>query len=273
MRTVQRRSALSLQVQLLGRIEVAAADGTPVRLTGRHAQALFALLVLSRRPRSRDALATDLWPDADGASSAALRQALWLVRNAFTSAGVAADSILEVETDTIGLRPDAQVTLDTDRFEACARNPECSTETAVDLYRGDLAEGLGHECFAAERERLSDLYEDALGEVGDERLRTGDLVGARAAAERLLARDPLREEAHAQIIAVHGMTGSRSQVVRQYRRLRAVLARELDVEPLPETEATYRVALLRTLERSHARAATLGGHARPRHPTLVAVNA
>jgi DNA-binding SARP family transcriptional activator len=269
-RTIQKSRGVALRVQLLGRIEVALGDGTPVRLSGRHAQALFALLVLCRRPRSRDALATDLWPDADGASSAALRQALWLVRNAFTGAGIAAESILEVETDTIGLRPDAQVELDIERFEACARSDECSTELAVDLYRGDLAEGLGHECFAAERERLSDMYEDALAAVADKRLREGSLVAARAAAERLLARDPLREEAHAVIIAVHGLIGSRSQAVRQYRRLRAVLGRELGVEPLPETEATYRVALARTLERSRDRAVELGPHT---HPTLVAVNA
>jgi DNA-binding SARP family transcriptional activator len=114
------------------------------------------------------------------------------------------------------------------------------------------------------------MYEDALAAVADKRLREGSLVAARAAAERLLARDPLREEAHAVIIAVHGLIGSRSQAVRQYRRLRAVLGRELGVEPLPETEATYRVALARTLERSRDRAVELGPHT---HPTLVAVNA
>ncbi len=270
MRTVQRRSGVSLQVQLLGRVEVATEDGVPIRLGGRHAQALFALLVLSRRPRSRDALATDLWPDADSASSAALRQALWLIRHAFSAAGIQADSIFDVETDTIGLRPDARISLDIDAFESCASSRECSTETAVELYRGDFAEGLGHECFAAERERLSDLYEDALAEVGAHRMLAGDLAGARSAADRLLARDPLREEAHALIIAVHGLTGSRSQVVRQYRRLQGVLARELDVEPLPETEATYRLALGRTLERSRDRAATI---APLPHPALVAVNA
>ena len=257
MRTIQRRAGASLRVQLLGRIEVATQDGCTIRLGGRHSQALFALLALARRPRSRDALAADLWPDADGASSAALRQALWLVRHGLADAGVRADAILEVETDTVGLRPDVQLLLDTDRFERCARSAGCSTETAVELYRGDLVEGLGHECFAAERERLSDLYEDALREVGEQRLQRGDLAGARAAAEQLLARDPLREEAHALIIAIHGRAGSRSQVVRQYRRLRSVLVRELDVEPLPETDAIYREALARTLERSHARAAAM----------------
>jgi DNA-binding SARP family transcriptional activator len=270
MRTTKRRASVALHVQLLGRIEVAADDGTPVRLSGRHAQALFALLVLSRRPRSRDALAADLWPDADAASSAALRQALWLVRNAFNSAGIDADTILEVEAETIGLRPDARIDLDTDRFEACARTDDCATETAVQLYRGDLAEGLGHDCFAGERERLSDLYEDALSFVGEQRLSAGDVDGARRAAEELLARDPLREEAHTLLITIHGLTGSRSQVVRQYRRLCAVLDRELDVEPLPESEASYQLALRQTLERSRARAAAMRT---PAKPTLVAVNA
>ena len=45
--------------------------------------------------------------------------------------------------------------------------------------------------------------------------------------------------------------------MRQYRRLRGVLARELDESPLPETDATYRAALARTVERSRETAATI----------------
>ena len=89
------------------------------------------------------------------------------------------------------------------------------------------------------------------------RLAEGDVAGARLAAEQLILRDPLREEAHAVMIAVHGLIGSRSQVVRQYRRVGDVLARELDVLRLPETDATYRIALARTVERSRERAADL----------------
>ncbi len=268
MRRIERHRAVSLTVRLLGRVEVLLEDGRPVRLGGRHAQALFALLVLSRRPRSRDALAADLWPDADGGSAAALRQALWLVRNGFAAAGVETASVLDVDPETIGLQPDARLELDIDEFEGCARSEDCGVERAVELYRGDLAEGLGHECFAAERERLSDLYEDALAEVAARRLENRDLAGARDAADRLLARDPLREEAHATIIAVHGLSGTRSQVIRQYRRLRAVLERELGVEPLPDSEATYRLALARTIERARGRAAEIA----PTQPSLIAVN-
>ena len=104
-------------------------------------------------------------------------------------------------------------------------------EAALALYAGDLLEGLGHECFAAERERLSDLYEDLLAAVAEQRLDRGDLAGARWAATELLGRDPLREEAHAVLIALYGRTGSRSQIVRQYRRLCGILRSELSVTP------------------------------------------
>ena len=195
----------------------------PVRLAGRHAQALAALLALRPRPRLRDAIAADLWPDFDGPSASSLRQALWLVRTGLAASGVEPDSVLEVGQDTLGLRPDLELETDVASFERLVATGPQTAVRALDLYRGDLAEGLGHECFAADRERLSDLYEDALVAVAEERLEAGDMAGARSAATQVLARDPLREEAHAVLIAAYGQGGSRSQVIRQYRRLCEVL--------------------------------------------------
>ena len=136
------------------------------------------------------------------------------------------------------------------------RGQPAEPEAALLLYRGDLAEGLCHECFASDRERLSDAYEDALAMAAQDRLDCGDPAGARTAAEQLLARDGLREEAHETLIRVYGATGSRSQVHRQFRRLREVLEREIGVEPLPETIAAYRTALAETVERSRLSAAS-----------------
>ena len=68
--------------------------------------------------------------------------------------------------------------------------------------------------------------------------------------------DPLREEAHETLIRVYGASGSRSQVHRQFRRLRVVLEREIGVEPLPQTIAAYRLALAATVERSRLQAAS-----------------
>jgi DNA-binding SARP family transcriptional activator len=183
---------------------------------------------------------------------------LWLVRTSLASAGVDPDQLLEVEPDLLGLRRDAHIDLDLARFEAATRAQPADAEAAIAIYTGDLVEGLGHECFAAERERLSDAFEDALAIAARQRLADGNVNGARDAAERLLARDPLREEAHAVLIAIFGATGTRSQVARQYRRLCDILERELDVDPLPETDAAYRAAMAATYDRSRSAAGDRG---------------
>ncbi len=259
----------TLDITLFGRFALRTTNGREIRLVGRHSQALFTLLALTRRPRTREAIATDLWPESVVTATGPLRQALYQLRGALVAAGLCVDDVLEADSETLGLRPTAVHSLDVDRFEACTDDPACGAEAAVDVYGGDLAEGLAHDCFAAERERLADRYEDALAICAAQRLQAGAIEGARRLAELLIGRDPLREEAHEVLIAVHGLTGSRSQVIRQYRRVRDVLARELDEPPLPETDATYRLALARTVARSVDRAATMEGPARP---GLVAVS-
>jgi len=246
-----------LDVSLLGRFSLRTADGREIRLVGRHAQALFTLLALTRRPRTREAIATDLWPESLVAATGPLRQALYQLRAALAAAGLDLEVVLESDAETLGLRPEAIRGLDVAAFDACLDDLDCSAERAVNIYGGDLAEGLGHDCFAAERERLADRFEDALAVVARQRLDAGDVDGARIAAERLIARDPLREEAHEVLIAAHGLTGSRSQVIRQYRRLCEVLARELEEAPLPETDASYHIAIARTVARSRERAAQI----------------
>ena len=259
----------TLAIRLLGRLDVLAGD-VPIRIGGRHAQALMALLALRPRPRLRDTLAAELWPEAGVPSAASLRQALWLVRSSLTAAGVDADDWLEADQDTIGLHRDAAIELDVDRFERLATSADPGDhERALRVYAGDLLEGLGHECFAADRERLSDLYEDLLADVAEQRLEAGDILGARRAASELLLRDPLREEAHVVLIAVYGQAGTRSQVVRQYRRVCAILRAELAVTPLPETDAAYRLALAISASRSLERAADLPFENRAFAPVLV----
>jgi DNA-binding SARP family transcriptional activator len=244
-----------IEVRLLGRVEVWVA-GRELRLAGRQPQALLALLALRPRPRLRDAIAADLWPEAESPPSGALRQALWLVRSALSGAGIDPSTVLEIDQDAIGLRADSSIDLDAGRFEAALLDRPPRPEDALAEYRGDLCEGLGHECFARERERLSDAYEDALALVAERHLRNRDHDAARSVASRLLARDPLREEAHAVLIHIFGAIGSRSQVHRQYRRLCEVLEQDLGVDPLPETEAAYRAALAATVQRSSVRITT-----------------
>ena len=218
----------------------------------------MAVLALKPRVRSREAVAAEIWPDGDGSgTSASLRQALWLVRSSFQAAGVPLERYLTIDAEVIGFQPCAPIELDVARFEAALRDPAGGIEDAIALYHGDLTECLGLECFAVERERLSDAYEDALAVAAERRLAAGDPVGARDLADALLARDPLREEGHATLLWVHGRIGTRAQVIRQYRRLAGLLRDELGVAPLPETDAVYGAALAEAVERSRLRAAAI----------------
>ena len=255
-------TTIRLSVRLLGRMSIHI-DDRPLRITGRQSQALFALLVLRPRSRTREAIATDLWPDAACGSTGSLRQALWLVRTAVASTGADPDLVIESDTDSIGLHADLTVDHDVAEFERLVRGRPVRPEEALRVYRGELAEGFAHECFARDRERLADAYEDALALAATSRLARRDLDGARTAALELLARDPLREEAHQILISVYGASGSRSQVLRQYRRLETLLADEIGEAPLPETIATYRAAMTDAVIRSRRRVASAGFRREP----------
>jgi DNA-binding SARP family transcriptional activator len=205
--------------------------------------ALIAVLALAGGPRPREAIAADLWPDGPSNATPALRQVLWLFRSALRDVGADPDDVLSATSHDIGFASDAELALDVTAFERLLREePRCAPE-AIAMYRGDLVDGLALESLARERERLADLYEDALAEAAMTQLRAGDWFAAASTARTLIARDPLREEAHGVLMGVYGRVGTRSQVHRQYRRLRELLATELDVTPLPETEGIYRRAL------------------------------
>jgi DNA-binding SARP family transcriptional activator len=223
----------------------------PVVMPTTGSRSLLALLALRPGIEYRESVATDLWPERGARSAAALRQALWQLRGGLANVGADPDAVIDASDELIGL-VDERVDVDAARFERLLRGRPPVVEEAVALYRGDLCVSPKLDFFARERERLADLFEDALAELARHRLRAGDYDGARNAATALLDRDALREEGHAILIELYGHAGSRSQVARQYRRLRDLLADELDVTPLPETEATYNAALLATYERSSA---------------------
>ena len=238
-----------LRVRLLGELQ-ATWKGTPVRPESRGAVRLLAVLATQLRPRSRADIAADLWPEDGPSVGRWLRQALWHLRKAFAAAGADPEEVFEPATDRLGFRIGLAVDVDARRFAALLAGEPRDLDAALAMYDGDFGEGLDLECFAREREHLSDLYEDALAELGRRRLREGDLESAHDAARGLLERDPLREEAHSTLIEVFGLSGSRDQVIRQYRRLERMLDDELGVQPLAETQKSFQTAMRRTAERS-----------------------
>jgi DNA-binding SARP family transcriptional activator len=57
--------------------------------------------------------------------------------------------------------------------------------------------------------------------------------------QRILQRDPYREDAHCQVMEAYVGMGNRAAAIEQFDRLRKLLRTELGVTPLPATVAKY----------------------------------
>ena len=67
----------------------------------------------------------------------------------------------------------------------------------------------------------------------------GEYAAAIEYTNRLLALEPWQEEAHRQLMTLLARSGQQSAALAQYETCRRILAEELGVEPLPETQALY----------------------------------
>ena len=243
-----------LSLFLLGppRLEL---DGEPVQIGRRKALALLIYLAVTRRPHSRDALATLFWPDHDQSSARAdLRRTLSVLTRTLGDEWIAADR------ETAGASPDAAFWLDVDQFrhllaegtkhahpstEAC---PDCvpTLEEAVELYRDGVLAGFTlrdspgfDEWQFFETEGLR----DELGSVLERLVRWySSQEGYDSAiryARRWLALDVLHEPVHRELMRLYAQAGQRAAALRQYGECERVLRSELGVRPEEETKRLY----------------------------------
>ena len=114
----------------------------------------------------------------------------------------------------------------------------------MSLYRGDFLQGFQIKdsdefeyWLAAEQERLREKAVAALRMLIDGYLERGEHRAGIQYAQRLVAIDPLSEDAHQKLMRLYSLSGRRSRALAQYEDLASVLRRELDVDPMPETMA------------------------------------
>jgi predicted ATPase/DNA-binding SARP family transcriptional activator/Tfp pilus assembly protein PilF len=203
-------------------------------------------LAVTGRPHSRETLAGLLWGDKPEANAkASLRKALSDLRKLF-------DDALIITRQTVAFNRDSSYWLDVEVFESALAEDEPASEElhplreAVELYRGDFLEGLsvrqalGFEEWAlSEREHLRQLVIQALHRVSVACTARGEYDAGIEYANRLLALEPWQEEAHRQLMILLNRSGQRNAALAQYETCRQLLAEELGVEPLPETQALY----------------------------------
>ncbi len=236
-----------LRFYFLGSPHIERADGSDVALSSAKAVALLAYLAATQVPQSRERLLTLLWPDSlDSSARKNLRNILWTIRRSL------GDDVLEASPDRLALGE--SIWVDTLEFEKIANSrggPSVEDEQAtLDLYHGpflddlSLADAPDFEIWVTgERERLEQLYLRMLSGLIETRRAEGNWPEVAALARRALVQDNLQESMHVVLIEALARHGERSEALRQYDAMQAILARELGVEPLPETK-TLRAAIL-----------------------------
>lgn len=230
--------------------------GSPTPFPTRRARSLFCYLALYQgRFFERDVLTGVFWPDQDEPTARkGLRTALWRIRRSLEKAGGEAGEILLTEGSQVGIRASAPLRVDAREFEEHVRpledpDPRVAPEeaqklaAAVELYRGDLAEGIYDDWCTLERRRLRMLFLRALERLVLHHIQRGEWLSALGRGHQLLQHDPLREHVHRQVMSCHYRIGDRPSAIRQFQRCADVLQSELGLEPMAETLSLRREIL------------------------------
>jgi DNA-binding SARP family transcriptional activator len=248
-------------VRLLGGFEVWC-DGKPVGgFESQKVRALLAYLACHHdRNLSRDHVAGLLWPESSPESARhVLRQSLYNLKSALPK-GIRSPVLGSYS----GLRidPQADLWIDVARFEEAVGQGRTREgidvrhlTAAAQLYRGDLLSGFFlrdceafEEWLVTEQERLRELAVGVLRSLVEHYRERGEHRFGLHYARRLVALEPLSEEARRDLMRLALLAGRRSLALAEYERLRTALRDELGVEPLEETRALYDSILRETPE-------------------------
>jgi TolB-like protein/DNA-binding SARP family transcriptional activator/cytochrome c-type biogenesis protein CcmH/NrfG len=230
-------SASEFRLALLGSFELTGPDGI-VDLGSKKLAGLLAYLACTApEPQGRERLKSLLWGSHfEEQSRQNLRKALSRLRREL------GEKVLITDGERVSLAPGA-VVCDAARFEALVRDGgHDALAEAIQLYKGPLladtviAEEAWVDWLTAQRQRLEGLAVDAMVRRGEQELQRGNSESALDAANRALAINDLREDAHRLVLRALAAAGRRSDALRHYEHVTALFKRELNVEPDASTK-------------------------------------
>ena len=244
-----------VRVYLAGRvsIEVAAQLVGPDQFPGQQGRVAFAYLVLERgRPVTVEELAETLWPgDLPAAWGPALRAIVSKLRSLIARPELCGATAVESARGAYELRLPSDSWIDIEAAadaihdaEAALRQGDPRTAygpsaVAHHIARRPFLAGEQGRWIEGQRDRLRDILLRALEARAQVYLWNSEHSLALRAAKDLIALEPLRESGHRLIMRAHTALGNTAEALRAYEQCRRLIARELGVDPSPQTKATY----------------------------------
>jgi len=236
----------SHSIRLLGlggsRVEL---DGEAVLTKWSKARELIFLLATQNEGRGvlRDEIYQSLWPsDTEHKSYGNLYTLVYRVRRLLTN------DCVQFEDNTYRFAPAGGYYCDVTEFQALIRQAQAAEdadealacyEKAVALYKGDFLADITAEWTLHQQTALRDLFLMAIARVANHYWQMGNHEVAIALTHRWLQEDPTDEAAHRLLMRCFAAQGNIGGVRRQYQLCEQILARELQVEPDPETRELY----------------------------------
>ena len=230
-----------VRLRMFGGVELSGPDGRPVTVVLTQPRRLALLLYLvAATPRGfhrKDTVRAIFWPDADGLRARqALNRAIYVLRQALDPGVLATRG-----DDEVGVSEE-RLWCDVTLFERALDRDEL--ESALELYRGDLAPGFlvsglpdFERWLEAERMRLRDRAVEAALRLAQREEADGRLELAERWAHRAGVVSPYHERAAGRRIHLLDRLGDRAGALRAFEELRRYLREDLDVDPSPETLA------------------------------------
>ena len=241
-----------MDVRILGPLEIFSSSRRIDLARPAPRQVLTVLLLDAGRPVSRSRLIAALWGEAPpGDPDAALRSRISAARRALADSSGRLETVhggysgyrfqlAPGELDAsrfLDLASSGRAALDDGDWPAAARLLQQANDLWHDPPWPDLPPTALMRAAAAKLNRaridVQDRLIDARLSLGDHRELIGHL-------EQTVAADPLRERAWRQLMLALYRSGQRAEALQAYRRARAIMVRELGLEPGPELRRLHR---------------------------------
>jgi serine/threonine-protein kinase len=229
-----------IQLRVLGSLDLRGPEGEEIlSVLSQPKRAILLTYLAMAHPRgfhTREKLFGLFWPEQDGEHArSALRSSLYFLRSSLNEGLLRSRS-----DDEVGLDHE-RIWCDAVAFEEAAAGGRVAE--ALDLYRGDLLEGVFlPDCpeferwLNEERERLREMAAGAAWTLAHDQIEEGRLVEAERTGQRALGLVGTDESAVREFIAALADAGDRAGAVRFYEKFASGLRRDLDLEPSALTQ-------------------------------------
>jgi DNA-binding SARP family transcriptional activator len=242
-----------LSIQMLGKFKITLNRKTEINLKGHNSKSMLAYFVYNRKkPIHREKLMSMFWPDSlPDCARNGLNVTIHNIRKNFQPLKSEKDIII-YKDECYSFHPDQNVEIDVERFNLLWRKGLALENTrdyeksidffykAVTLYKGDFIEDLLYEEWCEpERENIKERYLVILDRLSLHAFRQGSYNSTIEICNTMLQKDNCLEEIHRRVIASYRALGARDKAIKQFKKCKQMLQKELGINPSQTTLELY----------------------------------